>query len=92
MKELNYFLQIICERLDIPFTLDDAKLKNVNKFASLSYAAIYGGYQLVLVEVGTGAHYNFAGLNYERKSKKEMLCLLKGIIVGINMSTKIVSI
>ena len=81
MKEL--FLQL-CEVMNLPYNETTAKKLNKTHYLFLDFSSYYGGYRIVSVKVGSGAHYGaFGGNGMEaRLPKKQMQIYIKGLIEG----------
>lgn len=63
----------------------EAKDKNKDSFLMLDYASVYGGYRLVRVKTGSGAHYGaFGGNGCEaRIGAKAMHLKLTSLLEGV---------
>lgn len=61
-------------------TKDKTKTYYKKDFLHMDYNSIYGGYVLMIVLKSTG---ETAFGSYERKTKKEMISYLRGIITGL---------
>lgn len=85
MKQLKSILLDICNALNLPTNKDEAINKGFEMYLELEFASHYGGYRVVNVGVKNGAHYGAFGesSSCSRKSKKEMLNYLEGILYGI---------
>lgn len=62
-----------------------------DKYLQLEYAACYGGYRVVNVKIGNGAHYGAFGMSscVKRLSFTEMYHMLSGILIGLEMNKEV---
>lgn len=93
-KQLDDLVRTISIMANIPNSRSDAEKRGKNEYISLDYAPVYGGYRLVLVQMPSFAHYGIFGGNgcEPRRSAREMLAFLQGIISGMsqqNIVTKL---
>lgn len=60
-KMLGFKLQTLSEIVNIPCTREGALKSGAPEFLYLDHNNIYGGYNLVMVDITSGAHRAFAG-------------------------------
>lgn len=87
-KELNGLLCQIGTASGLPVTAEQAKESGAEKYLNLEYAACYGGYRLVRVNVSNGSHSGaFGGSSVETRLKaSEMAAYLRGILSGLSFN------
>lgn len=67
---------------------DQAIKRGHTKYLQLEYAACYGGYRVVMVNITNGGHSGAFGLSSacERISFNEMQHFLSGILIGMELT------
>lgn len=86
-KTLDILIAQIATLLGLATNEQQAKEKGLTKYLYLEHAAIYGGYRVISIQVGTGRQNGALGGNgcEARLSAKEMEIKLRGIITGVKL-------
>jgi len=84
-KDLQYFVELIAKKTGLATNKEQAIKLGLDKYLYLEYNSVYGGYRLVNIQVGTGAHYGaFGGNGCEANlSASGMLIKLRAINEGL---------
>ena len=86
--QLNEKLAEIASMTNKAVNEEQAVKMGQDKYLHLEYASAYGGYRVVNVKIGSGAHYGAFGGNgcEKRLSAKLMALKLDNIIAGIKVA------
>jgi hypothetical protein len=92
-QHLHQLLNRIAELTEQSTSEDQAIKNNHKQYLALENAAVYGGWRLINVRIGSGAHFGaFGGNGTEARLKyKEMLIKLDGIIQGLQYTQSLIT-